>query len=1684
MALITTTAAGLALTATGKIVAGALAGSILSAGFSLVDTYVLQDTPGLKDPSRDQDFSQDVPAVPRAYNICWARPIIFLSRDADPDRSRYADLWLVYGLFEGTADRVEKVFYDGSEVDYARSVTPHGSGHILKGTGSDWGPDGNSRNVGNWPKFQFYEIFDGDGVYTLPEFSYQDRVGGLFPQGQPPWEWNTSTHSFKDIAGGLLIGREKVGKIKDPNPPRKRAWESYPSPQKMIFQVSGCTPVIYPRGTPATLITTPEVTGSPAALCFDFVHKRLGVPMHSICFDCVAASHTVCEQDVVYTESQLDDEHVKKGFTRSTKRYRAGGIWTDAADQVDVLRQLSDAMAGKVVRGLDGKVHIIAGAPDAGPGARLTINEGEILGDPFPGWEESFGGPIEQNKNTFRLTLAHSAQDRGQPVELPKFIDDEAVARDGSPVRGPDGSIQYDEDGNPVNKGTTFELNFGSNLFLYDELIATRVLRRMGLEKSRLTHTISFSLPKYVVDQDGQLSKKYMALTPYKTHVNLVAPTRGYPDLPPPKPGAPDPNHFIVTETSLERTPRTSTEPARSWIRVTLAKYDTGIDIDDLNSIPPLHPAKLDPGLFSGVPSPKNVLLAQIPGTRYAKITFDEVPVAVAYSQLAWRAKVTEGDAERDWLVIDNIGYGDEIDFGSVIGPATIQYYLTHVGYDGAFSEPSVIQEMALKDHQNLNGNVPSNRCPPTGEGEVGDWYYATDGRVWAKDRGPWEEALQTTGAGGSGVIARGINLQGSGTVFLRPTDTVHLSIPSWALENIDVDKNIYRMRKRTDGKFELAVGDGHSTDDFIARLESELVVAFRAAGEAATTLTQVGLPDPDKNDPYRFNLPAAATPPSTLTAAGLTAWFTARGTGNWNYDVVLLDGGQRCPHDPLSPWRPLFGDSSTSQPRPGGYNFSINLAKFETSVAAVNAAGDWYGTGLMNEEWPLTTTLSAYISSASDVQALMNLPEGARVVMEQTPFRFAIGTVGVITRAGKLVTIPITFTERHNFALFKAGHNAQLSFTLSDPNLRNPSDKFTLNRYDPALNVNAEWNMAFRAGSEGARTWDQVATLKAYITSASTKAELGRLGADGEDVYITVRDMEKHTANWADLRVATPISIANNTVTFTVEGVHNAVGEPPPQNTGDYEIQVSYLRLDLTGWAGFNRAAALGAYREREDQLENNRDWTLLDGGGSHTWEKSRWPTTAQLAIRISGISDSEDAVLVKNLRRLRKGHLVGIRNNGESFAEFEVTSTAEQMDNDYRYGLKLLDGQLRGGPTFSPTESPTLWFMLEEPTPPEWTDVLLWKYHTNNRPEIPGRLGVRFGDAPAILIGKSSTPNRAQQNNEPGWALSSTEAAKPPYRAKADEATHTTLWACYIAVSNISGELTVLSDDWLTQPFKIKTPDTHPAATSGFESEGVLYGAQEPAASVNQAPPAALADTADIPGQYSRIQNKLQREHPGWQLVVFTGRKSGNAVNSYNTANRVFTKGRTLTRPTEASRVFTRYVVGRSGLVVTAADFTGAEAYKFTSPICHFADNRRSRYINGVYVDKRVFLGGDYIYIAVPSWVGPMTKFYWSSTGASSPSAINKNLNYVLPANRNDGYGWVLSPTETPNTIDSINFGRYELIYNTEYKWPRSGKRPKLLWIDGEPHRVFRSRNYFRTGHYITAPFYTQMEFLLEDG
>ena len=808
------------------------------------------------------------------------------------------------------------------------------------------------------------------------------------------------------------------------------------------------------------------------------------------------------------------------------------------------------------------------------------------------------------------------------------------------------------------------------------------------------------------------------------------------------------------------------------------------------------------------------------------------------------------------------------------------------------------------------------------------------------------------------------------------------------------------------------------------------------------------------------------------MTAAALTAWFTARGPGNWRYDAVLLDGAKRCPHDPMSPWLPLYdGDSGDATPVPGGYNFSINLETFQTTAAAVNSAGDWYGTGLSDEAWPTSTTLTAYISSGTDIQALLNLPEGSRVYMEQTPRRYAVGNIGKVTRAGANVTIPITFTERYNFALFKAGHDARLDFTLADPNLRNPTDAFTLSRYDSTLNANGEWKMTLKAGSSGATTWDQLAKLEMYLDtspgSTDAKTELGRLGASGEAVYITLRDLEKSTAHWADLLVS-KITVAVNSVTIDVAAIVNAVGELPPMKTGPYELQVAYVRFDYSGMPGFTTSAALKTWRANEGALDINRSWTMLElldnGTATATWEKTRWPKKARFVIRISGIEGSLDAALVRNLLRLRTGNVIGIRNNAESFAEYQITATNEQMDDDYRYDMELVEGQLRGGPNFSLTSNPTMWFNLNDAIPPLWMPIIVYKYHSSSRPPIPGRIGVKFGVDAAILVTRPHGPTAFRENMEPGWALSPGRTTnRDGALDRRTNSAYTTLWGCHIAVSNAKGGTIILSEDWLTQPFSIKTPDLNPTDVGAFRDTKMLFSAYLAKTGRPLASPQPFRDTVDIPDGYSRILHKLQYDNPGHQLYAYTGVKSTTIQGGFPLANRTFVSARAITFP-PGGRDFVFYITGAGATPPTPSQVLGG--YRFTSARQTVTNQRGG----GTYI----FNNAEYMYIVAPVWVGPMISFRHND----GPNSIDHSS---LP------FIWVLSDTESPlRRTGSATTKRAVKLVSTRggdiYDYPATGQRADLIWLNGEPHHIFRNFNPFVGVQAGSATY--EVHFKYEDG
>ena len=173
------------------------------------------------------------------------------------------------------------------------------------------------------------------------------------------------------------------------------------------------------------------------------------------------------------------------------------------------------------------------------------------------------------------------------------------------------------------------------------------------------------------------------------------------------------------------------------------------------------------------------------------------------------------------------------------------------------------------------------------------------------------------------------------------------------------------------------------------------------------------------------------------------------------------------------------------------------------------------------------------------------------------------------------------------------------------------------------------------------------------------------------------------------------------------------------------------------------------------------------------------------------------------------------------------------------------------------------------------------------------------------------------------------------------------------------------VLSDNWLTEPFKVLTPDDDATATTGFQDINVLFAPQTKDES--RAAPAPFPDTANIAKPYSRIQHIIQRDFPGQQLIAFKGVKTSATRNAFKSANRTYTKIRPISFPAGSDASFVRYCWGsQSTTPPTAAEFKSG--YVFNGPHGTITDGRRGD-------GNDVFGIGDYEYWAVPTRVGPMT-------------------------------------------------------------------------------------------------------------
>lgn len=331
------------------------------------------------------------------------------SRDVDPPGSEYTDLWQVILLSEGSISRIREVYIGGEKVTFDRS-----------------GEDGSAKLVGNgkWLHengnilFEAWERFGADGTIQFPTGpdapDLTDKVGGVFPDGQPAIQWDEE-HTGFGFSAVIIHLRSKVGRRSEPQPVGKKVWRTFPN--NLEFVVDGCK-LTWPGNS------TPTFTRNPMHHIGWILENRAQIDqtVHIPTFN---HSVRVCDEDVTYTDDQLPPEYQAAGYDKTTKRYESGCIM-EAGTEEETYKQLLLACAGRAdIAG--GLLYLRAGEPpDFTNAPLLRVPEDTVK--QFPSFIP--GLPEEERVNIITSRLQQDENNNWTPQSMRDIEDGPAMERD------------------------------------------------------------------------------------------------------------------------------------------------------------------------------------------------------------------------------------------------------------------------------------------------------------------------------------------------------------------------------------------------------------------------------------------------------------------------------------------------------------------------------------------------------------------------------------------------------------------------------------------------------------------------------------------------------------------------------------------------------------------------------------------------------------------------------------------------------------------------------------------------------------------------------------------------------------------------------------------------------------------------------------------------------------------------------------------------------------------------------------------------------------------------------------------------------------------------------------------------------------------------------------------------------
>lgn len=399
-ALVTSLSAASSAWIAGTAITGAilLKAAVVGVGIALLSRFLAPSQPRVGNDRLETRNNVQATQQPARWILGRARVAVQLVRIATAHgniNSRRSDqLWAAFYIANGACDDIERVWLSGEEVTFSRSVNDSGT-IILSGTGKWSGA----------LKIYCYLKADGTQGEEARSITRDDAYRPVAGDGlswcfvhltQPPYD------------------RSELDEV------QSRLYSSIPGIDMLVKGLK----FTWPGQTDAAW------TDNAAACRYWYETTRRGWSADAIDVAEFDASYSLCEEEV---HLNLPSEY--DAYPPDSKRYTINGVVYSDDDPQAISDQMSFAMAGEVIES-GGQLLIRAGKDRL---AAQSIAADHLLSPP----QHRPMPALNERLNAVKATLSQSAVHDYLELDIPEYIDEDALDRDEIKLTRSVGSLNF-----------------------------------------------------------------------------------------------------------------------------------------------------------------------------------------------------------------------------------------------------------------------------------------------------------------------------------------------------------------------------------------------------------------------------------------------------------------------------------------------------------------------------------------------------------------------------------------------------------------------------------------------------------------------------------------------------------------------------------------------------------------------------------------------------------------------------------------------------------------------------------------------------------------------------------------------------------------------------------------------------------------------------------------------------------------------------------------------------------------------------------------------------------------------------------------------------------------------------------------------------------------------------------------